>query len=237
MNNTPSIPLLMTLSLSRQSAEILLVLIQEGSQTITSLSKKLSLSRTSVYVYIEELQREKLCAKKKDSQKYETISPEILRVRLEESLIVAKDNFDQILLTAELQDESPRITFSQETNAISLVYKDLALSLPKGATYYRYTSRKKDFNRDPFYSEQRVRKDFERLVITNLEKAEKKQKDPNRFIKTVPKDFPFDDDVSLVIYGDKIAHLDHTTGTAVTITSKSIAHFQEKIFKLLWKKL
>ena len=47
----------------------------------------------------------------------------------------------------------------------------------------------------------------------------------------------FEDNISLIIYGNKIAHLDHTTGTAVTITSPSIARFQEKIFKMLWRKL
>ena len=131
----------------------------------------------------------------------------------------------------------PEMRMESAQNAIGNVYKDLALTLPKGGTYFRYTSRKDDLKRDPTYTTERVKKDLERLVITSAEKANTKRKDPNRFIKIVPKEFAFDDNVTLLIYGNKVAHLDHTTGTAITITSKNLARFQEKIFKILWRKL
>lgn len=230
-------PLLMTLGISEKSAEVLTLLITDGPQTVTLLSRKLSLSRTTLYEYLSSLTQKNLCQKEQGSQKYQSLPVALLKTRLEESVLNAQKELDTCLTKATLKEHIPKIHIDTSKDAASLVYKDLALTLPKGATYYRYTSRKEDFKRDPTYAEQRIKKDFERLVITSSEKAQSKKQDANRFIKTVPPGFLFDDNVSLIIYGDKIAHLDHTTGTAITITSKSIAYFQEKIFKLLWKRL
>ena len=75
------------------------------------------------------------------------------------------------------------------------------------------------------------------MVITNQSKSDKKGKDSDRFIKTVPKDFAFDDNVTVLIYGEKIAYMDFNSDTGITIESPQLARFQEKIFKLLWKRL
>ncbi len=236
-NTNVSLPLLMMLGITEQSARILILLISDGPQTVTTLAKKLSLSRTTLYEYLSELTTKDLCKKQDNSQKYEHLSLHLLSTKIEESSLLAHETLNDLITKTTLKEKIPEIQVHTGKEAIGLVYKDLALSLPKGGTYYRYTSRKEDFKRDPTYKEQRLKKEFERLVITSAEKAETKPHDANRFIKTVPKGFSFDDNVTLVIYGDTVAHLDHTTETAITITSPIIARFQEKIFKLLWKRL
>jgi hypothetical protein len=117
------------------------------------------------------------------------------------------------------------------------VYVDIAKDSPKGGTFFRYTSRTDDFGFAPLYTGLREEKELERLVITSEHKAEKTKKDSNRFIKTVPKDFSFDDNVTLIIHGNKVTHIDYSSLTGITIESPQLARFQEKIFKLLWKKL
>lgn len=237
MNTSPINPLLMTLGISRPAATLLLYLIEHGEQTVSSLAKKNSFSRTTTYSYLAELEQKNLCFKKAGSQYHEAAPISMIRQLIDGSLSSATENLDNLFLQVTNKHEIPIITVAQDKSAASDVYKDLALTLPKGGTFFRYTSRKSDFPRDSLYREARIKKDFERLVITSVQKAESKKHDPNRFIKTVPKDFSFDDDVSLIIYDNKIAHIDHTTGTAITITSKKLARFQEKIFKLLWRKL
>ena len=227
----------MMLGIGEQASRILMLLITDGPQTVTTLAKNLSLSRTTLYEHLAELTEKDLCKKQSDSQKYEHLPLHLLTTRIEESSLCAKKTLDDIFTATTLKETVPEIQINSGKDAAGLVYKDLALTLPQGATYYRYTSRKDDMRRDPNYTEQRTKKEFERLVITSAEKANAKHHDANRFIKTVPQGFSFDDNVTLVIYGDKIAHLDHTTGTTITITSSSIARFQEKIFKLLWKRL
>ena len=57
-------------------------------------------------------------------------------------------------------------------------------------------------------------------------------------LRTIPKEFDlFEDNVSMVIYGNKTAHIDYNSKTSSVVESEKIARFQEKLFKLLWKKL
>jgi hypothetical protein len=59
-----------------------------------------------------------------------------------------------------------------------------------------------------------------------------------RSFKAVPKDFDlFEDNISLLIYGDKTAYIDYGSRTSFIVESPKIARFQEKLFRLLYKKL
>jgi hypothetical protein len=89
-----------------------------------------------------------------------------------------------------------------------------------------------------YYARVRDTKKLERLVITSQEKAQSKVKKLNRSIKAIPKEVDlFEDNISLVIYGDKTAYIDYSSQTSFIIESAKIAHFQEKLFKLLYKNL
>ena len=47
----------------------------------------------------------------------------------------------------------------------------------------------------------------------------------------------FDDNIIFTIYGNKISLIDFNKETCIIIESKELAEFQEKVFKLLFKKL
>lgn len=76
------------------------------------------------------------------------------------------------------------------------------------------------------------------MVIASEIKAAQKPKKLERSIKVIPKEFDlFEDNVSLVIYGNKTAYIDYGSQTAFIVESPKIARFQEKLFRLLYKKL
>lgn len=237
LNKKQSIPLLMTLGIEEQSAEVLFTLIDTGPLTISTLAKKLALSRTSVYEHIHVLIEADLIQRQSTSLKYEAISMSVLTTKIERSIHEASASLSRALQRSTSRNEKPEIEMNDGDNAVEKVYENIGLTLPQGGIYYRYTSRKEDTRRSALYGELHIKKDIERLVITSAEKASQKKKDSNRFIKIVPKEFAFDDNISLIIYANKIVHIDHATKTVMTITSQKMARFQEKIFKMLWGRL
>jgi predicted transcriptional regulator len=235
MNKNIIIPALMMLDINEREATIVLEVLHTSEITITALAKKLKLSRTTLYKHIETLLAKKILEKAKNATTYHIKDREVIKSHISGNLILAED--ETISLLQKNQREIPEIRITEGHAKIKTVYENIGTELKKGDVYYRYTSRKEDHKKSELYSELKKRKDLERLVITSEEKAGSKKHDSNRFIKTVPKNFAFDDNVSLIIYGNKIVHIDYKVGTAITITSKSLARFQEKIFKILWSKL
>lgn len=230
-----SIPLLMLLGISEDEAFTLYTIISKKPKTVHDLARTLKLSRNTVYGHLKALTKQGLL-NETNSNPITSIDPHLILTRVTELLRLAEESFLDTVANATHKNK-PETQVHEGENSVSSLYDDIALSLPRGGTYFRYTSRKADTKRSGIYRELRKKKELERLVITSIEKAHKKQEDPNRFIKTIPKEFAFDDNVTLVIYADKIAHIDHNTNTTITITSKPLARFQEKIFKILWRKL
>ncbi len=233
-DNCISIPLLMLLGIDEESATTLFTLITQKPDSVKELSHMRNLSRTTIYTHLGTLTESGLIAE--NQLILSSIDLQHILARIETALYPAQEELRQTIIQSSMESK-PETHVRNDSQAIASVFDDIATTLPKNGTYFRYTSRQTDEKPGHLYTELRKKKEFERLVITSAEKASTKKADPNRFIKTVPKEFCFDDNVSLVIYGDKIAHLDHTTGTTITITSKSLARFQEKIFKILWRKL
>ncbi len=234
MNKSIIIPSLMTLGLLEIEAVITLEVLDREITTISALAKKLHISRTTLYKHIQKLLEKTILEKIPNSRSYRIHNKELLKKRIQTNLTVAEEELSTILQSTT---EYPEIDIIKGHNNLKDVYENIGKDLKKGDVYYRYTSRMEDHKKSELYTELKKKKDIERLVITSEQKAGSKAHDPNRFIKTVPKDFAFDDNVSLVIYGNKIVHIDHKGGSAVTITSKKMARFQEKLFKLLWGKL
>jgi hypothetical protein len=75
-------------------------------------------------------------------------------------------------------------------------------------------------------------------VISSNKAALLKQKRLERDIVIIPKEYDeFDQDVTMTIYGDKVAYIDFTNESSIIIESPMIAEFQKKLFILLHKKL
>lgn len=81
-----------------------------------------------------------------------------------------------------------------------------------------------------------AQKEIQRCVITSETLAKTKRPRLERDIVTIPKHFDlFDDNVSKMIYGDKLAIIDYNTEMALIIENPLLARFEEKIFRFLFK--
>lgn len=111
-------------------------------------------------------------------------------------------------------------------------------SLPAGATFYR-VSAENDVNiSNSFlpkdYRERRDKKRLERVVISSSKAALTKLKRLERDIILIPKKYDtFEEDVTMTIYGNKVAFIDFGEENSIIIENPMIARFLEKQFKLL----
>ncbi len=76
------------------------------------------------------------------------------------------------------------------------------------------------------------------MVISSSKAAIPKQKRLERDILIIPKEYDeFNQDVTMTIYGDKVAFIDFGQENSIIIENPMIADFQKKLFRLLYKKL
>jgi len=66
------------------------------------------------------------------------------------------------------------------------------------------------------------------------------QKKPRleRELVTIPQDLDdFEDNISLTIYGDKIAYIDFTNQTSIIIEHPALVDFHKKMFRIMYMSL
>ena len=231
------------LGLSVQESTIYVDLLQNGAATIGALAKRTGLYRPALYKILPALTEKGLVSKERDKgkqQHYGADPPE----RLEALFDVAKRRLEAALPElASLythQELRPVVRFLEGAAGIRAVFADLLATLKKGDIFYRYSSRAPHSRQylPASYEEARDKKQIERLVISNAPLAQSKTPRLERETKVVPPEFDlFNDNVSHIIYGDKVAVIDYNTETAIIIESKVIAEFQRKLFILLYRKL
>jgi hypothetical protein len=86
------------------------------------------------------------------------------------------------------------------------------------------------------YESIQKKKELERIVITNPQQGKKHVNDPNREVLTIPASFdPFTDNITKIIYANKVAIIDYDTQTGWVIENERFARYEEKIFQLLAK--
>lgn len=115
-------------------------------------------------------------------------------------------------------------------------------SLPKGSVFYRISAENDVEKSNSYlpkdYREKRDKKQLERMVISSSKAAFPKQKRLERDILIIPKLYDaFDQDVTMTIYGDKVAYIDFSNESSIVIENPMIADFQKKLFILLQKLL
>jgi len=120
------------------------------------------------------------------------------------------------------------------------VFDDVANCLDKDETYYRYSSATSLYGKDTYthYRKIRDQKNLQSEVITSDHIAKLKPKNLSQDIVTIPKNYDlFNDDVSRVIYKDKVAIIDYSNQVSFIIQNQKLATFERKIFKLLFRYL
>lgn len=134
------------------------------------------------------------------------------------------------------------VSYQEWRNGVSRVFNDIVDTLPSGSVFFRISAENDVAKSNTYlpkdYREKRDKKRLERLVISSSKAALPKQKRLEREIVVIPKEFDeFDQDVTMTIYGNKVAFIDFGEENSVIIENAMIADFQKKLFTLLYKKL
>jgi sugar-specific transcriptional regulator TrmB len=229
--------------MNKKGAAVVAALLDKGALSLSHISAETHINRPALYALLPSLVRDGLVFKVQNKKRilYRAESPkkilELYRSKQEE----LSAHLTRLAEVHELQSsERPRIKYFEGSEGITYVFDDIIESVPKHGTFYRYTSRTGNAQRfaSTRYAKERDARGLERMVIASEIKAAQKPKKLERSIKVIPKEFDlFEDNISLVIYGNKTAYIDYGSQTAFIVESPKIARFQEKLFRLLYKKL
>jgi len=174
---------------------------------------------------------------------YSAANPELLKTEYKE---LQKNTFyvlDELSEKYKNSENQTNIVFGKGKKAIENIYHDVLATLPKWGMFYRISSEVNsqeifDTYLPKNYRRDRDRKEIERMIIYSDKTAALKQRKLEREMRTIDsKVMQFDDNIMFTIYWDKLSLIDFNQETAIIIESPEMARFQEKIFRLLFKKL
>lgn len=221
-------------------------LVDRGPSYIAEIALETKLYRQEIYRMIPSLVslgfvRETIKGKRRF---YTAESPDVLLRVYKERQAELEGELSELKSRFGVKSKKPIVTYREGLKSIKDAYSDIVYSLPRGGMYYRYSSKgalqnekhKKYTPAD--YVAVRDQKQLERLVITNAKEKSFKRNLLGRDIRVVPTDFDlFEDNIAEIIYGNKVTIVDYDSETAITIDHPTIARFQEKIFRLLFRYL
>lgn len=227
-----------------EESEIYLFLINNQKQSITDLSKKININRPKLYKILPNMEENWLISKVLIWKRYYYIAenPKILNNYFEN----IKKDFD--LFIPEIENiysnnfTKPVFKHLSWKAWIKNIFLDIWNSLNKWDVFYRYSSRnsieKTSISNNEYnkYKKIREEKKLERMVITNDYLNNLKEKKLDKEVVVIPKDFDiFEDNITKIIYWNKVAIIDYNTTESFIIESFVFANFEKKIFKLLFK--
>jgi len=231
--------------LTKIEAKIYLCLLEKWGLNISEISLFSSCNRVQVYTAIPRLKETRLISESLKGKRkiYFSENPE----NLENIFYEQKHNFQStISLLKEKYDKKnsvPQLKVFYTQESIKHIFNDIIETLNVWETYYRYSSRKQDHLRGflgESYKKKRDKKQIQRMVITSSElmKFKNNKQVLNREMIGIPKKYDlFEDNITKVIYGNKVAIFDYNSETSFVIENKKFADFEKKIFKLLFKYL
>ncbi len=232
------------IGLTENEGKIYVSLVERGASTVSDIAKSASIHRPTIYKTLPRMEELGLVSTSKVGERtlYVAESPERLSgyyksnwERLQEALKGLQETYDA-------HGSRPILKYYEGKSSITRVLADVIESLKRGDVFYRYSSvedvKLVDEYRPKDYRKIRDAKGLERFVIATEEYAKQKKKRMERQIRTLPKSSHlFDHNVSMLIYGKKIAYIDYNTESAFILENEHVAAFQKDLFKILYAKL
>lgn len=234
--------LLERLGLSVAEREIYLYLLATPYKLVSDIARETHYHRPMIYKSLRALEADHLVEKSYLDGKryyYHATSPERLRDKLDALAHSAARLIPELEEMHAKNAEAPILSVKEWVLGIQEIHRDLVTSLPKWGIYYRYSSAQKAYgNRHtyipPEYFDLQESKSLERCVISNEKRKADHANNPNRDIVAIPAGFDlFDDNITKIIYGNKVAVIDYQAQIGWTIESERFARYEEKIFRLL----
>lgn len=240
------IHILQNLGLSENESKIYISLLETWSHNISEIAEVSWCNRVQVYAAIKRLSESRLVweSVKWKRKYYFAENPENLENIFYEQKLSFQNTISSLKQKYEKKIHKPELRTFYTREAMKHIFYDVVKTLPKWWEYYRYSSRKHDNMRGFMsndYKQLRDNKEIQRMVITSDELKKLKEdseKKLNREIVAIPKAFDlFEDNISKIIYANKVAVIDYESETSFIIENKKFADFEKKIFKLLFKYL
>lgn len=229
--------------LSSLESKIYLSLVKNGQLSISELSDISLTHRPAIYSTLPYLMELWLVSEvvKGKRKLYKAESPENLENIFEKTKLDFQEALSELKKEHQHDKKKPILKSVEWENFNKIIFEDVANSLDFWETYMRYSSR--DYDNQPAekyvnYRKIRDEKEIQRLIITSETNAQKKKKSINHELLAIPSSYDlFDDNISKVIYKNKVAIIDYNTQTSFIIEDEKFAQFEAKLFKLLFKYL
>lgn len=222
-------------------AKVYLALLEQGQKSIAELTKITSLYRIEIYRQLPFLVEswlvlEVLQGKRKN---YMAASPYKIQEMYQQQQKDVAQHVESLVQNYSHADKKPKVIYQEWKKAIMYVFSDIVNTLETWDVFYRVSS-ERDFSLantylPEDYREKRDKKKLERYVIMSESGAKKKAPRLERELITIPSELDdFDDNISLTIYGNKIAYIDFTTETSIIIEHAALVDFHKKMFRMLY---
>lgn len=218
------------LGLTKNEAIVYVDLLIHGTQTVSSIARTCQLHRPAVYAVLPSLKNKGLVNARQVGKliHYAAEPPE----RLNSLVQTFQSELDELVPQLnQIQHKSTPIVRRLSGKAgVYAVYDDIVQTLKKDEEFYRYNAASHEdllkTGLPSSYETLREDKQLERLVISNPDYIESREPRLEDALVVVPENFwPFDYNVSQIIYGDKIAFIDYTQPIATIITNPTLAQF------------
>lgn len=230
--------------LSEDESRIYDFLLHHPLQTLSDISKELNINRPKLYQVLPYMEETGLVwvSTKGKRKLYIAEDPKILHTFFE----TIKQDFESLVPEIEHVYKSnvkkPKFKHLKWEAGVRNVFLDVANTLNTWDVFYRYSSRTNVKKTSiPFpeyrkYKKIRNEKKLERMVITNEYLNSIKPNKLEKEVVVIPKEYDlFEDNITKIIYGPKVAVIDYNSLESFIIESPVFANFERKIFKLLFK--
>lgn len=234
------------LGLSEYESTIYLSLLENGPRNISEISKDTSYHRPIIYKVLKSLRERgyvNTTLQKNKRISYCITDPLLLLNELEEIQKNSRNTIEELSYFYQKSTKKPNFSIKEWLEEIRSIHKDLITSLKKWDIYHRYSSSQRDYaDRGKYvpsnYFDEQKNKELERYIITNEKMKERRAGNPLRDVVAIPSGHDlFDDNITKLIYGDKVAIIDYDTETGWVIESARFAEYERKIFTLLFRLL
>lgn len=236
--------ILSKIGLHEKESKIYLTLLDHGESSISEIAKYAHLTRAEVYRFLPHLLETSLLLQHIIGKRkyYSAWSPKILQELLHNTLKESDAMIENLSSHFDEKKKISQVITRTGSNGITQVFADIVETCEVGECVYRITSEKDVAKTNAYmpddYRKIRAKKWLQLSLITSEQVAKKKNPRLDREMAIIPEKWnEFDNNISLTLYGNKMAYIDFNTESSVMIENEQMADFQKKIFRLLFRYL
>lgn len=236
--------ILEALWIHEHGAKIYLTLLEKGEKSIADLTKLAGLYRVEIYRQLPVLLESWLIVEtiRGKRKTYLATSPYKIKEMHEQKEQDMNQNIESFIQNFSQQDKKPHVIYQEWKKALMYVFSDIVNSLWHWDVFYRISSEKDVSKANTYlpknYREIRDSKQLERYVIMSESWAKVKNPRLERELITIPPELDdFEDNISLTLYGNKIAYIDFSSETSIIIEHKALVDFHKKMFRIMYMSL